>query len=122
MPDRRQRHGDDIGVELKHERRCRGADQHQKRLSPVRGDGSDWRHGAVHETAPHYVAYCATPLPNDQFSFFTSIRWMRTSSSLRPTAALRPSAIALKSAFFCSTVRPSFQVICTITRSSLRWM
>ena len=30
-----------------------------------------------------YGAYCASPLPNDQFSFFTSIRLMNTSCGRR---------------------------------------
>ena len=60
---------------------------------------------------PHQLTYCACPLPNDQFSFFTSTRLMNTSSRRIPTAACRPSAMPRYNAFFCSSVRPSFQVI-----------
>ena len=37
--------------------------------------------GAMHGGA--YGAYCASPLPNDQFSFFTSTRLMNTSCGRR---------------------------------------
>ena len=40
-------------------------------------------------------AYCAIPLPNDQFSFLTSTRLMKTSSRRRPSLEASPSAIAL---------------------------
>jgi len=41
------------------------------------------------------VAYCASPLPNDQFSLVTSTRLMNTSSRRRPRRSCRPSATAL---------------------------
>ena len=40
-------------------------------------------------------AYCAIPLPNDQFSFLTSTRLTKTSSRRRPGLPASPSAIAL---------------------------
>ena len=40
-------------------------------------------------------AYCAIPLPNDQFSFLTSTRLTKTSSGRRPSLPASPSAIAL---------------------------
>jgi hypothetical protein len=40
-------------------------------------------------------AYCAMPLPKDQFSFFTSTRLMKTSSRLSLTRSCSPSATAL---------------------------
>ena len=40
-------------------------------------------------------AYWAMPLPNDQFSFLTSTRLMKTSSGRRPTVADNPSAMDL---------------------------
>jgi hypothetical protein len=42
-----------------------------------------------------YWAYCATPLPKDQFSFFTSTRLMSTSSMRTPKSLCRFSATAL---------------------------
>jgi hypothetical protein len=45
--------------------------------------------------ALRYVAGCATPLPNDQFSFLTSTRSLKTSSGQMPTDAESPSAMAL---------------------------
>jgi hypothetical protein len=41
------------------------------------------------------AAYCAMPLPNDQFSFFTSTRVMNTSSGRTASAAASPWAIDL---------------------------
>ena len=40
------------------------------------------------------VTYCASPLPNDQFSFGTSTRLMNTSSRRSPTVSCNPSATA----------------------------
>ncbi|MCY1309366.1 hypothetical protein D9M70_594560 [compost metagenome] len=40
-------------------------------------------------------AYWAMPLPNDQFSFFTSTRLMKTSSARTASCALRPSTMVL---------------------------
>jgi len=67
-------------------------------------------------------AYCATPLPNDQFSLAASTRLMNTSSGRRPGAATNRSLMRLNSAFFCSTVRVLLTVSWMMTRSSLRWM
>lgn len=47
-----------------------------------------------------HVAYCATPLPNDQFSRATSTRLTNTSSRLTPGSRARLSAICANSAFF----------------------
>ncbi len=47
------------------------------------------------EVKVRYSAYCASPLPNDQFSFFTSTRLMKASSRRSPTASWSPSASAL---------------------------
>ncbi len=44
---------------------------------------------------PVAQAYCATPLPNDQFSFLTSTSTIKTSSRRRLSVAASPSAIAL---------------------------
>jgi hypothetical protein len=41
------------------------------------------------------AAYCAMPLPNDQFSFLTSTRLMNTSSTRIPGDFANPSAIDL---------------------------
>jgi len=75
---------------------CGGSKMHAEpsRLSPI-----------------FYGAYCAMPLPNDQFSFFTSTRPMNTSSMRTPSSLCSRSATALKKAFFISSVRPSFSVI-----------
>ncbi|SDT26192.1 hypothetical protein SAMN05216496_3811 [Pseudomonas sp. Z003-0.4C(8344-21)] len=57
------------------------------------------------------VTYCAMPFPNDQFSFFTSIRLMNTSSRRTASSACRLSAMVLNSSCFFSTDRPSLMVI-----------
>jgi hypothetical protein len=51
--------------------------------------------GRLFEVEVRYSAYCASPLPNDQFSFFTSTRLMKASSRRSPTASWSPSAGAL---------------------------
>ena len=58
-----------------------------------------------------YCAYCATPLPNDQFSFAISTRLTKTSSGRTPGRSARFRAMALKRARFCSSVRPALIVI-----------
>jgi len=64
-----------------------------------------WREAAARRTTacrhplalPHQdqAAYCAMPLPNDQFSFFTSTSVIRTSCGRTFSSAESPSAIAL---------------------------
>ena len=55
---------------------------------------SESRSGSILGNNVGYV-YWATPLPKDQFSFFTSTRLMKTSSRLRPTRSCSSSATAL---------------------------
>src|ERR1700733_9571674 len=43
--------------------------------------------GIAYVDRSSYGAYCASPLPNDQFSFFTSTRLMTTSSRRSPRRA-----------------------------------
>ena len=63
-------------------------------------DPAPSRASALLRDASSQVAYCATPLPNDQFSLRTSTRLMKTSSSLTPATSFRRWAMAWYRAFF----------------------
>ena len=58
---------------------------------------------------PH--AYCAMPLPNDQFSFGTSKRLTKIFSGLMPGFLASSSAMRANRAFFCSGPRVLLTVI-----------
>jgi hypothetical protein len=51
-------------------------------------------------------AYCATPSPNDQFSFFTSTRLTMTFAARTKPPASMEAAMRLNSAFFVSSAVP----------------
>ena len=63
------------------------------------------RFDAQREPNSGYTAYCAMPRPNDQFSFKTSTRLMKTSSGRTPMDLFKRLAMPAKSAFFCGSVR-----------------
>ena len=76
-----------------------------------RSAGRDVLAGGEAQLADTRQAYCATPLPNDQFSLVTSRRLMNTSLGRMPGLSASRSVMHLNSAFFCSAERVLLTVI-----------